>query len=88
MKSWAGLAGFSTAHQFGQENTTAALVRTGAPGHPSAAASSAPSAVTSAQTGEAWPECDNIAEWNFSAPDREARHWKNSTPLAPLASAW
>ena len=31
------------------------------------------------------PACGSIAEWNFSAPEREARHWKNRMPSAPRA---
>lgn len=29
------------------------------------------------------PPCGIIAEWNFSAPKRAARHWKNMMPFAP-----
>lgn len=33
------------------------------------------------------PPCGTIAEWNFSAPPRDCRHWKNSTASAPWATA-
>src|SRR5699024_9416936 len=36
-------------------------------------------------TRESGPAWGTIAEWNFSAPFFEARHWKNMTPSAPRA---
>ena len=29
------------------------------------------------------PACGSIAEWNFSAPARDCRHWKKRMPSAP-----
>ena len=52
-----------------------------------APASSRPSSRTSANVRDRGPACGSIAEWNFSAPPREARHWKNSTESAPRATA-
>ena len=39
--------------------------------------------MTSRNTRLEVPACGSIAEWNFSAPDREARHWKNMIASAP-----
>jgi hypothetical protein len=33
------------------------------------------------------PPCGTIAEWNFAAPPRDCRHWKNITASAPCATA-
>ncbi len=32
------------------------------------------------------PPCGSIAEWNFSAPRRDWRHWKNIAPSEPRAT--
>ena len=32
------------------------------------------------------PACGSIAEWNFSAPAADWRHWKNITASAPRAT--
>jgi len=32
--------------------------------------------------------CGSIALCHFSAPARDWRHWKKSTPSAPRATAW
>ena len=68
------------AHQLAHERTIATRACTRAPSKLPSPASSLPNPATSAQTGEAVPECESMAEWNFSAPIRDARHWKNSTP--------
>ena len=34
-----------------------------------------------------FPACGTIAEWNFSLPARDWRHWKNMMPSAPRAIA-
>ena len=34
------------------------------------------------------PAWGSIAEWNFSLPARDCRHWKNMMPSAPRAIDW
>jgi len=48
---------------------------------------SAPRATASRYTRLSGPACGTSAEWNSSAPPRGARHWKNSTPCEPRATA-
>lgn len=79
----AGFPGASSAHQLGQENKIAALASTVVLVSSPRVASSLPVRTTSSQTGEALPLWESIAEWNFSAPDLEARHWKKRIPSAP-----
>ena len=83
-----GFEGCSSAHQFGQENTIAQSAATVAPPSSARRWSSPPSSTTSRQAGDAVPAWPSIALWNFSAPAADARHWKNSSPAAPRASAW
>src|SRR5690606_41429861 len=42
-----------------------------------------PRATISRQTSLSVPACGSIAEWNFSLPCTDARHWKKHTPSAP-----
>ncbi|OLE24079.1 MAG: hypothetical protein AUG44_20410 [Actinobacteria bacterium 13_1_20CM_3_71_11] len=49
-------------------------------------ASAEPSSMTSRQIRESVPACGSIAECHFSAPAREARHWKNMAPSLPRAT--
>ena len=46
----------------------------------------APSSTTSRQTRLSVRACGSIAECHFSAPERDARHWKNSAPSLPRAT--
>ena len=45
-----------------------------------------PSSTTSRQRAVDEPPCGTIAEWNFSVPASEARHWKKSAASAPRAT--
>ncbi|OSY53509.1 hypothetical protein BG846_00822 [Streptomyces fradiae ATCC 10745 = DSM 40063] len=64
-------------HQACQSCSTAtsAATRVPATSGPSAA-SSAPIRFTSRKARPCSPACGTIAEWNFSAPCRDWRHWK------------
>lgn len=64
----------------------ATRARTRDPRTGASAATSAPSATTSRQIRVSVPPCGSIAEWNFSAPKREARNWKNMTASDPRAT--
>ena len=44
-----------------------------------------PSSTTSFHTRDERPAWGSIAEWNFSAPNRLARNWKNMIASAPRA---
>ncbi len=73
------------AHHDCQSHTTATSATVRVPRISSSAATSAPSETTSRQIRLSVPACGTIAEWNFSAPEREARHWKNIAPSEPRA---
>jgi hypothetical protein len=45
-----------------------------------------PSATTSRNSWDSVPACGYIAEWYFSAPARDCRHWKKQTASAPWAT--
>jgi hypothetical protein len=72
-----------------QSNTNATEAATSLPTKASSPASSAPSAHTSSKERlVSIGPCGTIALWNFSAPARDARHWKKQIPSAPRARAW
>jgi hypothetical protein len=50
-------------------------------------ASSRPSSRTSRKVRVPVPPCGSIAEWYFSAPPQDWRHWKYRTASAPWATA-
>ncbi len=54
---------------------------------PGTDANSRPRADTSRKMRVSVPPCGSIAEWNFSAPPSDCRHWKYSTASAPWAMA-
>ena len=45
-----------------------------------------PRAVTARKTSLSGPACGTIAEWYFSAPATDWRHWKKQTASAPWAT--
>ncbi len=46
----------------------------------------APSSQTSRNRSLSSPACGTRAEWNFSEPDRDWRHWKKPSVSAPRAT--
>ena len=81
--------GSSSAHQDSQSCRMATRAGTRLPQTPSRSRSSWPSRTTSCRTGDdSGGPWGTIALWNFSAPARDWRHWKNITPSAPRAMAW
>ncbi len=74
------------AHQDCQSQIIATSATVRVPRMPSSRPSPAPSALTSRQIRESVPACGTIAEWNFSAPRRDCRHWKNIAPSEPRAT--
>ena len=83
LRSSAGRQGRSCAQWDSQSQRIATSAWTRVPRRSARPSSWEPSSLTSRQIRELVPACGSIAEWNFSAPLREARHWKNITASAP-----
>ena len=75
-RSAVGWLSSSPAQRESQSTTTATSARTVEPATSPIASQVAPSSTTSRQTRLSVPACGSSAEWNFSAPARDARHWK------------
>ena len=75
----------STPHQAFQSKAMATRLVTRLPTTGARAPRCAPRVQTSRQRAESVPAWGSIAEWNFSAPAFDARHWKNRSPSAPRA---
>ena len=76
----------SLAHQASQLNSRATSATTRVPATSPRRSSNAPSSSASRQTAESVPACGIRAEWNFSEPCSDARHWKKQTESAPRAT--
>ncbi len=82
-----GCESCSLAHQESQSYTipTAAGSRS-LPATGASAFSVAPSSATARNRSLSAPACGTIAEWYFSAPAADCRHWKKQTASAPCAT--
>ena len=76
----------SQAQRAFQSNRIATLLSAELPATSATAWSAEPSCSTSRHRRVSVPACGTSPEWNFSAPAREARHWKNRMPSAPRAT--